>query len=320
MKSLIAVFTYCPDTKRELIFTEFLKQIQPLRDKFDILVVSHSQVPKITKDLSDYIFVESDNKLIYDFDLRNKFWFKSGELFVHSSLVYKFSTHISIYSLIHYVINFARFKNYIKIHCCEYDLSLSNLSLLLSVDEKLNVFDNVMFKSEDGWVHGTYFAFNVLNLPEKYFNYSEDYMINELRKTETNMTELFTPKFLGVNDRTTHYEPSKSITQEVSLQKNDSHGNDELNWCVPIINKDSDDLYFFIYNEKGGKHNIDIIFNNQYASVQSGEVGTWKLFPIGKFSQTKKIIILIDNEIKHTIIFDEENRDKFVKHNFFYWK
>lgn len=320
MKSLIAVFTYCPDTKRKLILNELLEQLQPLRNDFDIIVVSHSELPETTKDLSDFSYVESDNKLIYDFDLRNKFWFKAEKLFVHSSLVYQFSTHLSIYNLIHYVINFAKFKNYKKIHCVEYDLKISNLNLMNQVNDYLENFDNVMFRSEDGWIHGTYFAFKTENFPNEYYTYNEEFILNELKSVETNMTEHYTPKFLSVNNRTTHFESSKSITQDTLLQKNDSHGNNELNWCVPVVEKDTDNLYFFLYNEKGGDHDIDIIYNGNHLNFNAGEKGIWKIIPLGNISKNHKLLILVNKKIKHDIILTEENRAKFSQHNFFYWK
>lgn len=320
MKDLIAVFTYCPDTNRKLILNELLEQLQTVRDKFDILVVSHSELPSTTSDLSDYSFIESENKLLYDFDLRNRFWFRTEKLFVHSSLVYQFSTHLAIYSLIHYAINFAKYKGYKKIHCIEYDLKITNMDLINQVNNHLDKFDNVMFRSNDGWLHGTYFAFRIENFPEEYYRYSYDFILDELRTTETNMTEHYTPKFLSVNNRTTHFEPLESITEDVSIQKKDSHNNNELNWCVPVIEKDTDNLYFFLYNEKGGEYDIDIIYNSNHINFSSNEQGIWKIFPIGKLSDNHKLLILVNKKIKHDIIFNDENRVKFTKHNFFYWK
>lgn len=320
MKDLIAVFTYCPDTQRKLILNELLESLQPIRKNFDIIVLSHSEIPSTTKDLADFSFVESDNRLLYDFDLRNKFWFKAEKLFLHSSLVYQFSTHFSIYSLIHYVINFSKFKGYKKIHCVEYDLKVSDISIFNNVSDRLNNFDNVVFRSEDGWIHGTYVAFTTTNFPNEYFQFSEKFILDEIRKVETKMTEHYTPMFLSVNGRTTHYESSTSISKEGSLQKNDSHGNNELNWCVPIIEKDTDRLFFFLYNEKGGQYDLDVIYNDKHINLQTSEIGIWKLIPLGNFSEINKLLVLVNNKIKHTLNFDENNRTKFAKHNYMYWR
>lgn len=320
MKDLIAVFTYCPDTNRKLILNELLEQLQPIRNNFDIIVLSHSELPSTTVDLSDYSHIESENKLLYDFDLRNKFWFRTEKLFVHSSLVYQFSTHLTIYSLIHFAINFSKYKGYKKIHCVEYDLKLNDLKLINQINSHLDSFDNVMFRSNDGWVHGTYFAFKTENFPDEYYTYSEDFILKQLKSTETNMTEHYTPKFLSVNNRTTHFEPLESISKGPLVQKNDSHHNNELNWCVPVVEKDTENLYFFLYNEKGGNNDIDVIYNSNHINLNSGHKGVWKIIPLGKITENNKLIILVDKKIKHDIFFTEENRIKFTQHNFFYWK
>ena len=320
MKNLIAVFTYCPDTERKLILTQFLNQIQCAREKNDIIVVSHSELPEIVKDLSDYQYIESNNHIITDYEFNNKFWFSCDAFFAHSSLVYPFSTHMSIYSLIHYIINFSRFKKYEKIHCIEYDINIEDVDIITQVNDKLENYDNIMFKSQDGWIHGVYFAFKTKNFPDEYFEFDKDYILSNLKTIDSRMTEHYTPFFLSVNQRTTYFETTEIINKEGKLQNKDSHGNENLNWCVPIIEKDTDNLYFFVYNEKGGEHKIEILFNDRHVTVSITEHGAWKLVPIGKLSESKKIMIILNDKIKHNLKLSEETELKFKENNFFYWK
>lgn len=320
MKPLLSIFSYCPDTDRILILLDLLKKLQILRDRYDIIVVSHSEVPSTVKDLSDYIYIESNNNLIYDFDLRNKFWFQTDNMFLHSSLHYEFSTHRSIYALVHYVLNFAKFKKYYNVHFIEYDINLENISVIDKVQDILMENDSVMFKSEDGWTHGVYFATNLRNFPEEYFVYNEKFIEEELRTVETRMTEHYTPKFLSVNNRNVYFEPTSTISPDNILQKKDSHGNDQLNWCVPVIQKDVDLLYFFIFNEKGNNHKVTVITNINTQSFDSGKKEHWKLAVLGKFSEINEIKILVDDKIKHMIYFNDENRESFIKNNYFYYK
>lgn len=319
MKSLLAVFTFCPDTERKLILLELLGKLQKIRKKYDIIVMSHSEVPIECKTLCDYTYIESENNLIYDFNLRNKFWLKTESIFAHTSLIYPFSTHLSIYSLLHYVLNFSKFKKYKKVHCLEYDINLQNIETIDDVDSNLENFDNVMFHSKDGWKHGIYFAFNIENFPEKYFEYDKQFILDEISEVETRMTEDYTPKFLNVGGRNTYYESTDKISNDGILQKNDAHGNQDLNWCVPLLKKDTNELFFLIYNEKGSDNQIDIFTNLTKINTESGPHNHWKLIPLGEFDKTEKIIILVDNKIKHNIVFDEINRKDFIKSNYFYY-
>jgi hypothetical protein len=319
MKSLLAIFTFCPDTERKLILLDLLKQIQSLRDNYDIIILSHSEIPNECASLCDFIYIESENNLIYDFNLRNKFWLKTEHIFAHTSLIYPFSTHLSIYSLIHYVLNFSKYKKYSKVHCLEYDINLQNPEIIKKVDIKLNEFDNVMFKSSDNWIHGVYIAFKIEEFPDNYFQYDEKFIIEEIQTIETRMTEHYTPKFLNVGERKTHYESIDEISSDGVLQKNDAHGNQELNWCIPIVKKDSDELFLLIFNEKGNNNKIDLLTNLTNVSTDSGEKNYWKLIKVGEFHKTEKVIILVDGKIKHNIVFDESNRKKFIESNYFYY-
>lgn len=320
MKSLLAIFTYCPDTDRVLILLNLLEKIQSLRGEYDIIVVSHSELPSTVKDLSDYIFIESNNHLLHDFENTNKFWFKTDSLFLHSSLIYPFSTHKSIYSLVHFVLNFSKYKNYKKVHFLEYDINLENLNIIDDVEKRLNDYDNVMFRSDDGWVHGIYFATNIRNLPDHYYRYDSEFIISEIQSVETRMTEHYTPKFFGINNRTTYFESTNQISSNGILQKKDSHSNQDLNWCIPVVQKNINFLYFFIFNEKGGNYKATIITNLGVQSIDAGKKEFWKLVPLGPFSEITDLKIIINDQIKHNLIFDEKNRSSFIENNYFYYK
>jgi hypothetical protein len=96
MKDLITIFNYSPDNKRKEILHNLIVRLQSIRDKFDILVVSHSSISDISLGLIDYFYYDSNNELISDFDLTNKFWFRESEFVINSSLVYPINTHLAI--------------------------------------------------------------------------------------------------------------------------------------------------------------------------------------------------------------------------------
>jgi len=317
MKDLITVFTYCPDDERKVILTELLHKLQDIRKDFDILVVSHSELPNLISTMVDYIYIENDNKLLFDFDITNKFWFNTEILFAHSASVYPFSTHLSIYSLVHYALNFAKFKKYDKIHCIEYDINLDNNEIINLTNEKLNEYDNVIFKSDDGWNHGVYFASKTNGFPENYFIYDEDFIKGEIKNVETRMTEHYTPKFLGVGGRKTFFEHTSKINSKGILQIKDSHGNDDLNWCVPIVDNGDNTLHFIVFNEKGGNYNMDIIVDGKHTLVKIDVKGDWKLIPLGKFDEINNFKLLVNGTVRHDITFNDENRNLFKINNFF---
>jgi len=318
MKDLITVFAYCPDNHRKKILQDLLNQIQPIRDRFEIMVVAHSPISDLSYDLVDHFYYDSSNKLLDDFDVRKKHWFSNRPIFhVNSTLVYPPSTHLAIYSLLYYTFNFSKFKGFNKVHCLEYDINLTDLNLLDDVNSTLDSYDTVMFKRErDGWLYGTYFAFTMNDFPEDYFLYDEERILNQLRNSETKMTESITDKLLTPNDRTIKLEPLSKLDPTNIFQKVDSHNNNELMWCVPLCDKSSDMVYFFVYNNIGGNYDVDVIVDGKHTNIKTNCLNCWETKPLGNIHEISEIMVLVNKKIVKHVRLNDENRDMFKKYNF----
>jgi len=316
MKDLITVFAYCPDNHRKKILHDLLVKIQPLKNTFDIMVVSHSPISDLSHDMIDFLHYDSCNKLLTDFDIRKKHWYSNHIFDVNTTLVYPPSTHLAIYSLLYYTFNFAKFKGYKKVHCIEYDINLHDINLMYDVNNTLDTIDTVMFQREDTWIYGTYFAFTMNNFPDEYFIYDEEKIIDELRNSETKMTERITDKILTPNGRTILFEPLSKLDPTNIFQKVDNHMNDDLAWCVPLCDRNSDRMHFFVYNEKGGEYDVNVIVDNKHIHIKTQGIRTWYVRPLGDINEINDILVLVNNKMKKHIILNEENRDMFRKYNF----
>jgi len=318
MKDLISIFTYCPDDKRKKILYSLLESIQPLRDRYEILLVSHSQVPDLCFSMVDYFYYDSKNTLITDFDYTNKFWFRESDLGINSSLVYPVSTHLAIYRLIYYVMNFSKLMGFKKVHLIEYDIKMDNIGLIDEVNDLLSDNDNVMFRDdENGWVCGVYFATNSEKWLMDECIYNESKILDELKEVENRMTEYITPKFLTGQNRNIHYKNIYEIEKEKKCQYVDEHQNLSLKWCVPLLEYETDNLNIFIYNEFGGEYVIDLFVNNNCITLNSENEGIWSLTQIGNFSEIETIEIFVNKERRNKIIFTDFNRQSFINNNFF---
>ena len=315
MKDLITIFAYCPDKKRLEILEEFLQQIQLVRQKYDILLVSHSPIPQILQEKTDYYYYDSNNQLLEDYKYRNKFWFRSESFTINSVLVYPPSTHLAIYRLLYYTFNFANFMGYKKIHCLEYDINLNNLDLIDNVNQDLEKVDSVMFRAEDGWVYGTYFAFNLNNFDEERFKFNPEKILDALQNSDSKMTETITPVLLTHNNRSIKYRTLEDLDPRSVYQKNDEHQNTELNWCVPVYDSNSNKLYFFIYNEKGLEYTVNVIYSDKNLCFVNSQKGIWTLQELGDINEIEDVLILVNKKIKHHVKFTFENMDSFKTNN-----
>jgi hypothetical protein len=317
MKDLITIFSFCPTFEKKKILNDLLSDLQPKREKYDIMVVSHSPISDLSLDMVDYFYYDKENILLKDFGLTNKFWFNTDNLAINTSLVYPFSTHLTIYRLIYFTLNFSKFQGYRKTHFVEYDIKMDDYNLIDEVNSKLDEYDNLMFKGDDNWVWGVYFASNNHNFDASDFLYDEKKIIDDLISVENRMTEYVTPKLLSIKGRTIFYENITKIDSQKICQKVDEHFNDTISWCVPLVLEDGDDLCFFIYNEKGFSSLIDVFVDDKYYGFSSNHQSVWTLNNIGRLSETNKIEIFIDKKLRNKIIFDDSNRNVFRKNNFY---
>jgi hypothetical protein len=314
MKDLITIFNYSPDNKRKEILHNLIVRLQSIRDEFDILVVSHSPISDISMGLVDYFYYDSNNELISDFDLTNKFWFRESEFVVNSSLVYPISTHLAIYSLLYYTFNFSFHRGYKKIHFIEFDINLEDINLIDKVNEDLNDNDTVLFHGDNEWALGVYFASTLNGFNVERFKYDRESILKQLTQSDSRMTERVTPVIL-CKDRKVKYRSVYEINKSDS-QLNDEHKNSDLRWVVPVVIQHTNEVNFFIYNEIGNNHIVDLFVDNQhwFFNINNG-AGIWNLTHIGDLNEINEILIFVDKKMVNKINFNDENRDTFKINN-----
>lgn len=314
MKDLITIFNYSPDNKRKEILHNLIVKLQSIRDEFDILVVSHSPISDISMGLVDYFYYDSNNELISDFDLTNKFWFRESEFVVNSSLVYPISTHLAIYSLLYYTFNFSFHRGYKKIHFIEFDINLEDINLINKVNEDLNDNDTVLFHGDNEWALGVYFASTLNGFNVERFKYDRESILKQLTQSDSRMTERVTPVIL-CKDRKVKYRSVYEINKSDS-QLNDEHKNSDLRWVVPVVVQHTNEVNFFIYNEIGNNHIVDLFVDNQhwFFNINNGP-GIWNLTHIGDLNEITEILIFVDKKMVNKIRFNDENRGSFRINN-----
>ena len=317
MKDLIVISTYCPDNYKKEVLHTLIQNLQKVRSNYDIMVVSHSPISELSMSYVDYVYIDNENLLLKDYDLTNKFWFKNDKFTVNSSLIYTSSTHYVIYGLIHYIINFSKFKGYEKIHYIEYDVVL-NTDIINKVNEKLDIYDNVIFGQDNPLelkMESGYFAFKPKNFPEKYFIDDKEFILNEIKSIDNRMTEDYTPVFLSVNNRSIYRFNEVPFTRTV-----DSHENCELMWCVPINIKDTNKLCLFVFNELGGEYDIIVSCDGNNHTLKNVKKGTWSLTDLGDINTIKNIKIIVNGHLKRDVNINDLNIDSFKLNNFLKYK
>ena len=68
-KDIIVISAYCPNLRKEGKLQDLVENLQGLRNKFDILVVSHTPISKEICNKIDHFYYDSQNEMLTDFDL-----------------------------------------------------------------------------------------------------------------------------------------------------------------------------------------------------------------------------------------------------------
>jgi hypothetical protein len=309
MKDLIIICNYSPDPKRKEILLSLLLKLQNLRERFDLMISTHSKLDIVFQELVDLIYYDKKNIILDDFNHTPLFYFENENFRIISSKVYSETTHLTIMRLIDPTWNFAKFMNYEKIHFIEYDLNFDSDNIFYEVSKILENTDSVMFKTEGGFPLGCYFAtkkkntFNIFD-PKK--------LLNELNNDPNRMTEKIIEKRL---DENIHFLSSNLISLQPSVV--DNHGNDKIKWLIPIYCELQNRIFFFTFNEFDKICKIKIKLNDQLVhEFDSGEFNVWNLFDFTDIYGEKKIEVYVDDILEKTIHINEKNIDDFKKNNY----
>jgi hypothetical protein len=144
MNDLIMVTAFCDTKEKEETLRRLVNQISTKKDKFDLMVVSHSVIPDDIIEKCDYHFYDKKNELLYDYDLRSKPWFapNSGRK-IFSAFTGFFNTHLAIWRMIILGNSIAKNCGYRKVHHVEYDSSIVSFDELVDNSNLLESYDTI---------------------------------------------------------------------------------------------------------------------------------------------------------------------------------
>jgi len=64
VKDLICITAHCPNAEKRKILLDLVLGLQPIRDDFDIMVVSHTPITFDVQEKVDWAIYDKDNELL----------------------------------------------------------------------------------------------------------------------------------------------------------------------------------------------------------------------------------------------------------------
>ncbi len=306
------VSAYCNTKEKEDVLRNLVSQINKNKDKFDLMVVSHSVVPDDISNKCDLVLYDKKNELLFDWDLRCKPWFNPGNTRqIMSIFTGFFNTHLAIWRML--ILGNAVAKNigYKKIHHIEYDSNILDFSEIIKNSEILDTHDCVTYTKTkdtvDSILFGTYQAYRLDTIHNDLLILDENDLKNKIRQIEDKSPEAMLYDLLHKNKKglVKHKSQLDLNGNKFGLTHSDLSDNHTA-WCLPYYDKLTHKLGFIIWNsEEGNKTiNVKVIYNDNQI-IDFGDIlpQHWNMRDIDDFKNAKKMIVLLNNKIRNVFDF-----------------
>ena len=314
MKDIILITAYCPDTNRLDKLRKLVVQLQRFKEKYDIMVVSHTTVPTDIQDKVDLCLYDKKNELLTEWDLINQPWFSpNGDGKIQSGLLTGRNTHLAIWRMM--ILSFSMCKNigYEKIHHIEYDCEIVDDKEISDNSIILDSYDSVYYldvkKRVSDILFGSFQSYKIKSLPEPLVNLDEKWIKELIRSSPCKSPERMLKKLLISSGRS--YEKDRSLLEiggnKFATSENDEGFND---WGVPFVDLLDECVYFIVWNTRKESVENTIVYNDSKI-LKTGKVlkGHWKLLKIDNINNLTKIVTL-ENDIVRDVINFKNNDDR----------
>ncbi len=327
MKDLICITAHCPNTEKRKILLDLVLGLQPIRDDFDIMVVSHTPITSDVQEKVDWAIYDKDNELLTEWKYQNSPWFHPENKHIQSIFFGAGNTYLPVHKQLITGYSLAKTFGYEKIHMTEYDAYYKDFTEFYDNSKVLDDYDAVLYKKPDGygeinieWGLGCFHAAKISSLDERAFNYTSDSIKKELENASIKTTEKRTEDIYTANNNKVLFKDHKLLTQNGNqIRLVNFHAlNLDMQWAVPVYDSKINQIVFVGWNESSNKPcNVTVIINNfRVLNFPNLEKLRWFIEPLGTPEEISDITILINNKLSRHIHLHPDNIEDFKYYNF----
>lgn len=316
IKNLILVKAYCPDKKRQDLLENLIKSLPS--DQFDILITSHTPIPKHIQDQVNYVFYDQENPLYHDIESAPFYWdqLKNRSGYIYHTKLHKPLHILAILRLERFGYQIAKMLGYTKVHSLEYDSLVLNPSIFNINNTLLDSYSAVIYENEklgDNLIHGSFKSVNVNQLSNELLEYNELKIKNYFKTNKKRiLPEQYTfDLFLKLNIT---LNPSKNLLPFIHTGLYSS--NESKFEFIPYIK----DNILFLYGYNNSPTNsvsLKLQLNNNVSNITLNPL-VWSVTNLGSYKNISYIKTTIQNELYFELDFNKDNnREIFSKRHFY---
>ena len=308
-KDLILLTAYTPDLERKNILLNALKSID--KNKFDIMVSSHSSIPEEALEYCDYFIYDKNNTLLFDPKYKLSFWF-SCDVFKLYTTDYKDYNHmIAAGSLTINGLSSAKNFGYNKVHWFDYDTVFLDDSELIENSTLLDSHSIIWYRHSNlGTFSGM--SFNLNKIDQDWFDTSNNAFYSFLNNSESNTLELF--NYSLITRRNDTFEKTLLYLQEkINVSR---YSSDEPDWVIVVYDDVNKEFILFNYNRTGNDNNIYAIVDNSYIeNMFNNQKETHMIKSLGKIEDIQTIKLILNDKVIKNYDFNIINKEEYILKN-----
>ena len=142
-------------------------------------------------------------------------------------------------------------------------------------------------------------------------------------KSTSKCNEKITNDIIKLNNNTVYIKDYNIVKNKIQFSLSDDILEKGHNcWAIPFYNTKEDKIYALVWNNVDENPiNVNFIINNKkILSFENIKKFNWSMDIIGDIQEINSILILVNNEVKINIEFDENNRELFKQTNYSQYK
>jgi hypothetical protein len=308
-KDLILLTAYTPDLERKNILLNALKSID--KNKFDIMVSSHSSISEEALKYCDYFIYDKNNTLLFDPKYKLSFWFSCDAFKLYTTEYKDYNHIIAAGSLTINGLSSAKNFGYNKVHWFDYDTIFSDDSELIENSNLLNTHSTIWYKHPDLTAFSG-MSFNLNEIDQDWFNTSDSIFYSFLDTSTVNTLEEF--NYLLTIKKDNHYEKNISdLNKKINIAL---YSADDSDWAVIVYDSINETFMFFNYNKTGNVNEVSVIVNNsQIKTFFTQQKEFYYAESIGKAKDIQYIKIIMNNKVIKDYDFNITNKEEYILKN-----
>jgi len=308
-KDLILITAYTPDSIRKNLLLDSLKSID--KNKFDIMVSSHSSISEEALEYCDYFVYDKNNILLFDPKYKLSFWFSCNAFKLYTTDYKDYNHMIAAGSLTINGLSSAKNFGYNKVHWLDYDTVLLDDSELIENSTLLDSYSIIWYRHPHlGAFSGM--SFNLNKIDQDWFNTSDSIFYSFLNNSESNTLELF--NYSLITRRNDTFEKTLlSLQEKINVSR---YSSDEPDWVIVVYDDVNKEFILFNYNKTGNNNNIYVIINNsRIENMVNNQKEIHMIKSLGKIEDIQTIKIILNDKVIKNYDFNIINKEEYILKN-----